>query len=458
MEIAREMAVKCLEIEYPRLSDAVIDRVKYLLLDHLGVTIRGAQSESSAAVQRFLKRINSNNRGVAVIGTPLEAEASLAALANGAAAHAPELDDVVNAASLHPGVCVIPASLSAWHLARSTGKDLIAAIVTGYEVMVKLGVALDPAAHYGRGFHPTGTCGVFGAAVAAARMLQLEEREIVHAVGISGSQSAGLLEFLADGSFTKRLHAGWAAHSGLIAALLAREGFSGPASVIEGKFGFLKAYSSASGVDKVLEDWGNPYAVMQTSIKPHACCRYKQGPIDCILEIVKENRLKPDDIEKVTAAVLKAGFALVAEPQTVKRNPKTTVDAQFSMPFGAAVAIVKGNAFLEAYCMENIASPEIRDMMARVECVQDPELETGFPRKWPAVVDIETRDGRRYRARLDYPKGDPENPLSWEELIDKFMRLTATVFPKAKSRKIVDAVRRLEHIVDISELMELLRK
>jgi 2-methylcitrate dehydratase PrpD len=456
MEIAREMASKCLEIEYPKLSEAVVDRVKYLLLDHLGVTVRGAQSESSAAVQRFLNRISSDNQGVPVIGTALKAEASMAALANGAAAHAPELDDVVNAASLHPGVCVMPAALSAAVLADSTGKQLIAAVAAGYEVMVKLGVALDPAAHYGRGFHPTGTCGVFGAAVAAARLLQLKEREIVHALGISGSQAAGLLEFLSDGSFTKRLHAGWAGHSGLIAALLAREGFSGPASVIEGKFGFLQAYSSAPSADKVLADWGNPYAVMQTSIKPHACCRYKQGLIDCILEIVKENRLKPETIEKVTAAVLKAGFALVAEPQAAKRNPKTIVDAQFSMPFGAAVAILRGNAFLDAYCMENIESPEIRDMMARVECIQDPELEIDFPRKWPAAVEIETRAGRRYRARLDYPKGDPENPLSWEELIDKFMRLTVTVFPKAKSSKIVDAVRRLEHAADLKELMMLL--
>lgn len=457
MEIARQIAKKCAQIGYTDLSDEVIDRVKYLLLDHLGVAIRGAQSESSAAVRRFLKRMGGHGRGVPVIGTEIEAEASFAALANGAAAHAPEMDDVVNAASLHPSVCVVPAALSAAHLASSTGKDLVIAIVAGYEVMVKLGIALDPAAHYARGFHPTGTCGVFGAAVASARLLGMDEAATTHALGIAGSQASGLLEFLSDGSFTKRFHAGWSAHSGLIAALLAREGFTGPASVIEGKFGFLKAYSPASDSGKVLGGWADPYEVMRASIKPHACCRYKQGPIDCILSIMRENRIDPGSVEKVTVGILKAGFALVAEPREAKLSPRTIVDAQFSMPFGAAVAIVRGSAFLDEYCMENISSPEIRAMMKRVHCVLDPSIETGFPLKWPAAVEIETKDGGRYRSRLSYPKGDPENPLSWEELIDKFLRLTGPVFSGAKCRRIIDAVRGLERVSDVTELLELLR-
>ena len=455
MTITAEIARKCLEIRYAGLPDEVVDRVKYLLLDHLGVAIRGAQSESSAAVNRFLSRTAWGEAGVPVIGTRLTAEASHAALANGAAAHAPELDDVVNTASLHPGVCVMPAALSAGHLAGATGKELIAAITAGYEVMVKLGIALDPAAHYARGFHPTGTCGVFGAAVAAAKLLALGESQMIHALGISGSQAAGLLEFLADGSFTKRFHAGWAAHSGLIAALLAREGFTGPATVIEGKFGFLKAYSPAADMAKISTGWGAPYEVMRTSIKPHACCRYKQGPIDCILKLVRENDLRAETIERVTVSVLKAGFALVAEPRELKAEPKTIVDAQFSMPFGGAVAILKGKAFLDEYSLENIHSPKVKELMRRFDCVHDPDIETEFPRKWPAKVEIATREGQRFITRLDFPKGDPENPLTWDEVIDKFNRLTAEVFPEETRRRIVARIRDLEHLPAVSELLQL---
>ena len=142
-------------------------------------------------------------------------------------------------------------------------------------------------------------------------------------------------------------------------ALLARDGFTGPATVIEGKFGFLKVYSPASAPAKILTGWCDPCEVMRTRIKPHACCRYKQGPIDCILKLVQENGLDAEAIEKVTVSIQKAGFALVAEPRELKARPKTIVDAQFSMPFGGAVAILKGNAFLDAYCLENIESPEV---------------------------------------------------------------------------------------------------
>jgi 2-methylcitrate dehydratase PrpD len=455
MTIAADIAARCLALDYPDLPADVADRVKYLLLDHLGVAARGARIESSAPVHRYLGRTPAPANGVPVIGTGLTAEASAAALANGIAAHAPEMDDVVNAASLHPAVCVMPAALSAAHLTGAGPRELIAAIACGYEVMVKLGVALDPAAHYARGFHPTGTCGVFGAAIAAAKLLGLDRAQMVNALGIAGSQAAGLLEFLSDGTYTKRFHAGWGAHSGLMAALLARDGFTGPATVIEGRFGFLKAYSPGSDPGKVLAGWGAPLEVMRTSIKPHACCRYKQGPIDCILRIVRENKLTADDIQKVTVAVLQAGFALVADPPAAKARPVTVVDAQFSMPFGAAVAILKASAFLDEYSLANIRSPEVQRLMQLVECAHDPEIEPDFPRKWPAKVEILTRDGRRLAASVEFPKGDPENLLSWEELIEKFHRLTTVVYGEAQRERIVARVRALETAPDILELMRL---
>jgi len=275
-----ELIRKCQAIDFNHLPPGVVDRTKYLLLDYLGVAARGALSDSAAAARKMVANLESVPNGATVIGTQQTASPPYTALLNGIAAHSIELDDVVNEASLHPGVTVMSAALAAGHMANCSGKRLIAGIVAGYEVAIRLGIGLDPAAHYARGFHPTATCGTLGSAITAAKILDLNAVEMKNALGISGSQAAGLMEFLSDGAFTKRFHAGWAAHSGLLAALLAREGFTGPGSVIEGKFGFLKSYSDRPAPARILSDWGTPYQVLKTSIKPHACCRYKQGPID----------------------------------------------------------------------------------------------------------------------------------------------------------------------------------
>lgn len=455
MEETKQLAKKCHELAFKDLPGAVIDRTKYLFLDFLGVAARGALSDSSVPVQNVCRRLAVREAGAVVIGTDLRVDPTYAALANGTAAHSIELDDVVNAASLHPAVAVMPAALAAAHLCDCTGKDFIEAVVAGYEVTIKLGIALDPSAHYARGFHPTGTCGTLGAAVTAAKILQLGPEKTVCALGIAGSQAAASMEFLSDGSFTKRFHAGWAAHSGLMAALLAHEGFTGPETILEGKFGFLHAYSSKSDPAKILDRWGDPFQVMRTSIKPHACCRYKQGPIDGVLKIMKDQALSPDAVESVRVGVLKTGHALVVVPEEQKYNPRSVVDAQFSMPFGAAVAILYGKATLDEYRPDTIRSPEVREMMRRVICVEDPSLEEEFPKKWPASVRMETKDGQQYTVRIDYPKGDPENPLSWDELMDKFNGLTAPVYPEQRRGQIVARIRSLESVENIHSLTSL---
>ena len=458
MEVTKELVQRCHDLNYDALTVDVVDRVKYLVLDFIGVAARGALSESSGPVQRFILNLDSARDGAVVIGTHLKASPSYAAMANGTTAHSLELDDVVNEASLHPAVAIMPTALAAAHIAGCSAKELIAAIAAGYEVMIKLGVALDPAAHYARGFHPTGTCGTMGAAITAAKILKLNQKAMMNALGIAGSQAAGSMEFLSDGAFTKRLHPGWAAHSGIIAALLARENFTGPGTIIEGRFGFLHAYSSGSKSGKVLQNWGDPWEVLHTSIKPHACCRYNQGPIDGILKIMRENNLDASQIEKVILGILKAGFAIVAEPEEQKSDPKSVVDAQFSMPFGAAVAILYGKATLDEYTLERINSARVKELMGKICCVKDPELEKEFPKKWPASVTLLTKEGKTYSTRIDFPKGDPENPLTWDELIDKFRNLVSPVFFEVKQNEIIERIRSLEKEADVKDFSMLLLK
>ena len=459
MNETRKLIHKCLDIQAGDFSEELLDRIRYFLLDFLGVACRGAQTESGVQVQQAVSRLHPGpvENGPLIPGTRLRSNPSLAALATGTAAHSLELDDVINEASLHPGVVIMPAVLAAAESEQSSIGDVFAAILTGYEVMTRLGIALNPAAHYRQGFHPTGTCGAFGAAAAVGRILHLEAAQLGNALGIAGSQASGSLEFLSDGAYTKRFHAGWAAHAGLCAAFLAREGFSGPGSILEGPFGFLKAYSPASDASRLLQTWGQPYALMRTSIKPHACCRYKQGPIDALLKIMHDHQLKAEDVDSVQTDILEAGYALVAEPLAQKQDPRRVVDAQFSMPFGAAAAMCYGKAGLDQYTDEVISRPEIKALMQRVSCRKNPELDREFPRKWAAEVTLLSKQGETFQARIDYPKGDPENPLTWDELTDKFQDLTRPVFDREHRGRIITRVRSLEPSDSILTLLQSLQ-
>jgi 2-methylcitrate dehydratase PrpD len=456
MGITQELATYCLGLKFRQLSEEVIDRVKYLFLDFIGVACRGSQEDSSKSVYRFIREMDFVKRGGVIIGTRERAPFNYSALANGVSSHAIEMDDVNNEASLHPGVVVFPSALATGETVGATGKQMIEAVVLGYEVMVRLGKALGAENSYKRGFHPTGTCGSFGSSVSASKLLGLGQKGMLNALGIAGSQAAGSMEYLAQGAWTKRFHAGWAAHSGMIAAQLAQKGFRGPASIIEGRDGFLHAYSNGADPSRVLDGIGSGFEILRTSVKPHGCCRYMQPPIDAILKIVKENDLQPEKVERVKVGILRAGAHLIAEPLEEKYHPRSIVDAQFSMPFGAAVAVLYRRAGLGEFHLSKIRSEEVKRMVRRVECIVEPNLERTFPKQWPATAEILTKDGKKYFTRVEYCKGDPENSLSWEEVIDKFIDLSGRSLTKERQLKIVHQVRRLEEIRDLRRWSQIL--
>jgi 2-methylcitrate dehydratase PrpD len=442
---AQQLAAFCASLGWETVPLEARERTKELVLDLLGVATRGAREASTAPVHEFLRGTQPTGRAT-VIGADFRSSAAWAALANGTAAHAIEMDDVTTESSLHPGVAVIPAALAVAEERGAAPIAFLEAVVAGYEVTMRVGNALNPASAYARGFHPTGVAGAFGAAVAAGRLIALDAEGLTRAIGIAGTMATGSLEYLADGAWTKRLNAGWAAHAGVVAAGLAAAGFTGPATALDGRLGLLHAYTDAPTPERLLANLGDPLQVMRVSIKPYACCRYNHGLIDCVLQLKREHGLRPEDVASLRLGVLSGGALLVADPIEAKRQPRNVVDAQFSAPFAAAVALVRGGAGLPEYDERNLADPEIRRLMAATDCYRDADLDVLYPRQWPAAAELRLRDGRVLSAHVPHATGEPENPVPREGLVDKFVDLSG------RDRSAAERILRLDTLDDVTAL------
>jgi 2-methylcitrate dehydratase PrpD len=396
--------------------------VRSRLVDYVANVVGGAATAASTTVDAYVARFPG---AVPVPAGTAVAEA--AAFAHGVAAHALECDDTHQPSSSHPGAVVFPAALAVGVEVGASLDAVARAVAAGYEVMCRLGEAARPAEQYARGFHPTGTCGVFGAATAAGILLELSPEELAAALGLASSCSGGSMSFLAGGGWSKLLNAGHAASAGITVARLAALGYQGPEEAIAGPHGFLVGHSAAPLSDVLEPAAGDAFAIARTSVKAHGCCRYEQGPIDAILALRSAHGFGADDVESVRVGMLSGGWGIVAEPLEAKRRPTSVVESQFSMAFGAALAIVRGRAAATDHAEANLGDPELLRVCDLVECYRDPDLDALYPARWPAAVTIRLRDGRELEARVDYPKGDPENPFTDAELLDKVRALAPEV-------------------------------
>lgn len=444
MNLTRDLIEAVSEIGYDDLGEGDLAAVRTLLLDHLGVVANGSTTDSAVCFRRTLERVGYSAPATApVVGAGRSAPAVQAAMANAVAGHSIEYDDVHNASSSHPGVVVFPAVMAAAALAGAGERELVRGAAIGYEVMCRAGRAADPPAHYGRHFHPTGTIGALGAAAAAGAVLGLGADGLVSAVGIAGSMASGSMQFLIDGAWTKRLHPALAARSGVEAALLAADGYRGTEDGIAGQRGFLAAYSGGSRPERLLEGWGEwPLEVAATSVKAHTCCRYNQGPIDTLLAIRSAHGLAGDEVEDVLIGVPSVAVDIVAEPVGAKRRPRSVVDAQFSLHYGAAVALARGRAGLAEYREDALDDKDVLELADRVRYEVDPEIDRVYPERWRAWARVAV-GGDSFYAETDEPKGDPGNPLTPVEIRAKFDSLAACVYGEAARQSIAEHALRM---------------
>ncbi|GAC1490515.1 MAG: MmgE/PrpD family protein [Acetobacteraceae bacterium] len=375
-----------------------------------------------------------------------------AAFLNAALGHSLDFDDTHAAGSLHPGCPVIPAALAAGEMAGASGATVLAAIVAGYELTCRIALALPAGDHYARGFHPTATCGVFGAAAAAARIFGLDPAGVENALGIALSQSAGSLQFLANGAWTKRFQVGWSSMSGLAAAVLAREGFKGASEALEGKHGFLRAYAPSPNPDRAVQNLGTEFELMQTAVKPYPSCRYGHAGIDAALAFRAETRIDPARIERVVYGTSSAGMTLIGEPAAKRQNPENVVDGQFSGAFVIATALATGAVGWDSYGL--LQDPTIRALLPRIDCVPDAEVQAEFPTNMSGKLTV-VADGNTWQRMVRVPKGEPTNFLTDAELRAKFNGLAAPVLGEERTHYLADSVLALDSAPNLAALTRL---
>ena len=452
--VTEKMAEFCEKIKFEILPEAVVKRTKLLILDTVGIIIRARHdAESTKSLISAVNKLDLNNGNCQVFSDKSKYVPSAAALINGTLAHSLDFDDTHAEASLHSSAPILAAAFAAAQMKNCSGQELITACVLGYEIQIRLGLAGGSSAHYKRGFHPTATCGIFGAAAAAGYIVGLSKEEFISAFGIALSQSSGSMQFLNDGSWTKRSHVGQAAQNGLNAAILAGEGFKGPKEAFEGKWGYLNSFVSGGDLSKALEGLGEKFETLNLGVKPYPSCRYSHAAIDGLLELKKEINFDVNDLEDVDVGLSETALNIIGYPIEEKQNPENVVDGQFSMPFCAALVLRNGSFTWDDY-KSNLKNDDVLDLCKKVNVSPNKQAEECCPKYMSANVKIKV-SGKVYEKFIKIPKGDPENFMTEQEFEDKFDGLTNPYLSEGKLNELKKFMLRIDNANSIKSLFEL---
>lgn len=427
-------------LKYDLLPNNVVNKAKQCFIDFLGVSLRGSMTESGEAIKSI---INTNNEST-VIG---DGKSSIleAGLANGVFAHSLDLDDGHRKAQLHPGACVIPAALSLCEARNKTGKELIESIVVGYQVAIVLGILVNPE-HRSRGFHSTGTCGTLGAAAAACKSIDLDKIKISNALGLAGTQAAGLLISDHSGSMGKHLHTGRAAQSGILSSLLAENGFTGSKTILEGDEGFISSMTGINTRDRNMELLMDKFRILEVYFKIYPFCRHLHSSIDALLFIANQEKLAPNEIEEIRVNTYK----IAAEHDNY--HPMSSEALKQSLPISMAVALYnnyKGSDNLLEFNhhLDNLDN-EIIDLSQKIKIEIDEEYDEKYPQTRSSRVLIKTKKIMKEKI-VHLPLGEPENPLTKSDIYRKFLKLNPEV-----DNKVFEIVENMDSYNNINNFMD----
>lgn len=462
--VVQQLATLAASVRRDGLPGELRDDVARRVLDVVGNSLAAERETSASAVVSVVRGWGGSPDATA-IGMDLRVPSAAAALVNGTLAHSLDFDDTHLPSVLHPSSSVIPAALAVAEATGAKGAEMLDAAGVGIEITVRLGMGGYDASEgssvfFERGQHATSICGAVGAAVAAAMVAGLDADRIADAAGIAASMGSGLLEANRTGGTVKRVHCGWAAHAGVVAADLARYGLTGPRTVIEGRFGFLQAFlGEHADVEAVTAGLGEHWELPGIFFKPYPCNHFTHAGIDAALEL-RARGVRPEDIVAIELGVPSRVLKTIGQPSEAKARPSSGYHAAFSGPYTVAAALLGGGGlgvFHEDFTDEAARDETRLALAAKVRCVADEHCDRIFPHQFPAVLRVETADGTHHEVRVDTNRGGPDRPLSTEELATKLRLNASRVLDDKQAAAVANAGMALAGAPDVSELMALVR-
>ena len=442
-------------LDYERIPPATVEAAKLHMLDAIGVALVSSRSDTAETVTATANRLG-GHADCSVFGREERYPASSAAFVNASMVHTPDYDDTHGGSVIHPSSVVVPVAVAIAEERGIPGKEFLIALVAGYEILLRIGLCA-PGKFHRNGFHPTGACGVFGSTAVAARLGGLKKEAAVHAIGIAGSFGSGLLEFLSDGSSAKRIHPGWASYGGIFASLLAGNGLTGPRTVFEGPNGFFRSHlwGAEYGFESQIGTLGNRWETEQISYKLYPCCHFLMAFIDCARGIRERYALNPLDIESVECVIAPEQAELVCEPVEGRKRPRTPYDAKFSLPYAAALGILRGDCVLADFTEEAIRDEAVLRLAGKVGYTLSET--TGYPHVFPGWLKVRMRNGTVLEHRENTQRGGPDNPVGPEDIVRKFENNARIVFSEGRIAAIRDEVLALEKCRDMRMFTKVLR-
>jgi 2-methylcitrate dehydratase PrpD len=441
-------------LRFEDLPEDVVESTKLRVLDTIGLALASSVLDYGRAIREAALEMAGGTGTAHVLGFGDVLSPMFAALVNGALAEGFLYDDTHNETMIHVSAPIVATALALGEHVGASGADVLTAIAGGNELMCRIGCAAPGGFHRG-GFHPTGIVGTLGAAYVACRLLGLDMDRTRHAIGIAGSQAAGINEALADGTWAQMMHPGWAAHSGIAAAFLGKNGCTGPATVLDGRFGVFRAHIQDPAYpfdfDRMITRLGRDWESRYISFKPYPCAHVLHAFIDALLHLVQHEGLKADKVKRITCPIADYMVPLVCEPQHEKLQPQTYVQARTSLQYVLAEALYFGKLDFRSFNARNIQNKDILTLAQQVAYVIDPDAPGSW--QYKGWVVVETTDGKTLERVEEHNRGSPDNPMSVADLAVKFQETCSLALPN-KVDTIIDAVIALEQLPSIAELID----
>jgi 2-methylcitrate dehydratase PrpD len=445
VDVTKRLAEFAVETRYSDLPAVVVEKGKERILDTLGCMIAGCREALASLMVKYAEEIGGRPEAT-IIGFGHKTNAANAALVNGTLAHVLDFDDTQLSFSGHPSAVLLPAALSLGEKMKRSGEAILEAFLIGFEVACKIGRGVNPNL-YNNGWHATSVIGVLGATVAAGKLIELTPGEMASALGLAASQSCGLKENF--GTMAKPLHAGRAAESAVISALLAKDGFTASQQILEAKRGFCATFSGEYDPDRMVENLGNPYDIVSPGVhtKPYPSCLMSHSIIDATRFLVESHGIRPEDVDSV-----ECGIPPMTSGALIHPNPQTGLQGKFSAPYVVAASLLAPKVSLEQFTDEKVRDTKARALMEKVKVTVRPEIKGDPP---PAIVRIRLKGGQEHTKRVDIATGNPEKPMSLDQIIDKFRNCAETMIAPRNIDASIDKVLHFERLKIISDLVAL---